>query len=87
MQPVSQLREMHERMMADLAALPQYRALKAMDRLIGELTQIYADAPSPERAEEAMQHKLDAAIESRIASDLLQNPTRVSAYVPSARIA
>jgi hypothetical protein len=89
MQTMAQLRELHDRMMSDLASLPKYKALKAMDRLIGEMSLIYAsDAVSSERNAETLQQRVNAAIESRAASDLIPNaPSRVSAYVPGERVA
>lgn len=75
MQVVSELKKMHEQMVADLANLPQYRAMKAMERFLSEMGEIYnADSPHRVSDSEHIQKKIQAAIENRVASDLAQSP-------------
>lgn len=89
MQTMSQLKNMHEQMAAELARLPQYRALKAMDRFLAELSQIYdGETRSPEKDNDAIRDKINMAIESRIGADTLSmNSTKVTPYIPGHRVA
>ncbi len=45
MQTVAQLKQMREKMIEELTQIPQYRALKAMERFMGEIAAIY-ETPS-----------------------------------------
>jgi len=89
MQTMSQLKSMHEQMMSELANLPQYRALKAMERFLSEMGQIYAnEPPAVEKSAEALQQKLNAAIEARVGGELSASPSvRVTPYIPGNRVA
>ncbi|HEY8163078.1 MAG: hypothetical protein ACR650_03590 [Methylocystis sp.] len=89
MQTMAQLKAMHHQMMTDLSNLPQYRALKAIDRFITEMGQIYSDEPArPEKAADTLQHRLNAAIENRVANELSSNSqARVSSDIPDNRVA
>lgn len=72
---VAQLRTVHERMLQELAQLPEYRAAKAMETFIHELSAIY-DKPYAAEARES---------EHRPASPA-QAP-KVTPYVPAHRVA
>lgn len=89
MQTIAQLKAMHDQMMSDLANLPQYRALKAIERFITEMNQIYSDEPArPEKAPDTLQQRLNAAIENRVANELGSNSQmRVTPYIPGNRVA
>ncbi len=70
MQTMTQLRALHAQMMLELGNLPQYRAMKAIDRFIAEMNEIYDVQRTPcETVAHTRQQKLDAAIESRVSDE------------------
>jgi hypothetical protein len=80
---------MHDQMVAELTQIPQYQALKAMERCINEMSQIYEEAPESGGAKRRdFQEKLAHAVESRMRSDLTPAaPPKVTPYIPSQRVA
>lgn len=88
MQTLSQLKAMHEQMAGELARLPQYRALKAMDRFLAELAQIYNLEPiAAEKEEESLREKTKLAIENRVTAEPHPGTFRVTPYIPGNRVA
>lgn len=89
MQTIVQLRQMQDRMADELARNPQYRALKAMERFICEMSLIYEEQSESNDAKRGdFQDRLAQAVESRLKSDPGVAPTaRVTPYVPAQRVA
>ncbi len=88
MQALSQLKQIHDQMAAELARNPQYRALKAMERVIAELTQVYEAAPEPtEKNRSDFQDKIAVAIENRLKSERMIGEAKVTPYIPEQRVA
>ncbi|KAF2990639.1 hypothetical protein OGR47_01560 [Methylocystis sp. MJC1] len=89
MQTMTQLKAMHDQMMADLGNLPQYRALKAIDRFIQEMNEIHGvQRVSSENVATTLQQKLAAAIESRVLNEQQSDAQpRVTPFVPGTKVA
>lgn len=87
MQTMTQLKAIHDEMMAELGNLPQYRALKAIDRFIQEMNEIHGvQGVISEKV--TLQQKLAAAIESRVLNDQPSDTQpRVTPFVPGTQVA
>ncbi|BDV33004.1 hypothetical protein [Methylocystis iwaonis] len=89
MQTMTQLKAIHAQMLTELGNLPQYRALKAIDRFIVQMNEIYDVAQAPcETAAHTLQQKLDAAIESRVSNEQTSGAEpRVTPHITDAHAA
>jgi alpha-D-ribose 1-methylphosphonate 5-phosphate C-P lyase len=86
MNAVSQLKQIRERMVEELTQIPEYRALKAMERFIAEMSNIYESLASHEDVG-VCQHT-PQAVESRHEVDPGSIPSRkVTPYIPAHRVA
>jgi hypothetical protein len=93
MNPISQLDQLRRQMAEELTQIPQYRALKAMERLIADLSVIYEAQSSPEPAPEQIREreepkrKIAQAIENHLKGE--SNPAIVKngSYLPVHRVA
>lgn len=86
MHTLIQLKQLQERMLEELNQLPQYRAMKAMDQFIHELSNIYGEEQIAEGEE--FRKQISAAVESRIApSTVGVAPPKITPYVPAHRVA
>ena len=78
----TQLEEMRHQMIEELTQIPQYRALKLMERFMGELSTIYEEqslAPVAEAA--STEKKLAQAIDKHIRAEsplIVKNATHMS---------
>ncbi len=89
MHPITQLDEIRRLMAEELAQVSQYRALKAIERFIGELSVIY-DKPteSPAHEEVATAHsKIAQAIENHVRGDSGPAIVKNASYLPVHRVA
>lgn len=79
---MTQLEEMRHQMIEELTQIPQYRALKLMERFMGELSTIYEEqslAPVAEAA--STEKKLAQAIDKHIRAEsplIVKNATHMS---------
>ncbi len=96
MQTMNQLKQLREQMIEELTQIPQYRALKAMERFMGEMAGIYEAQPFvPESDKTEFHEKISQAIDNRIKRD--QGPAgqpqgqpqqqKVTPYIPAHRVA
>jgi hypothetical protein len=88
MHAMTQLKQLREQMIEELTRIPQYRALKAMERFMNDMSTIYEEAPdSPEIEKQDIQHKIAQAIESRVKNEPVSAVTKKPAYIPVHRVA
>jgi hypothetical protein len=95
MNPISQLDQLRRQMAEELTQIPQYRALKAMERFIADLSVIYEAppaeaAPSPERAAPERgepNRKIAQAIENHLKGDTGSAIVKNASYVAVQRVA
>jgi len=93
MHTMAQLKQLREHMVEELTHIPQYRALKAMERFIAELNAIYESAPSHVETERHEFHdKISQAIENRLKAEAAaaggpSSGPKVTPYIPSHRVA
>ena len=90
METVPQLKHLREQMIEELTQIPQYRALKAMERFISELSGIYEHVPQPNDTESAeFQEKVSQAIENRIKRETAAAGVapKITPYIPAHRVA
>jgi hypothetical protein len=86
MHPVNELKQLREQMIEQLTQIPEYQALKAMERFIGELTSIYETAGMTAQNEST--HKpTPVALDVRAKSDPISHSPRVTPYIPAHRVA
>lgn len=90
MHPMSQLDQLRRQMAEELTQIPQYRALKTMERFIAEMSAIY-DAPSQveeaSREEEDSEKKIAQAIENHLRGETGAGIVKNAAYLPIHRVA
>lgn len=86
MHPVSELKQLREQMVEQLTQIPEYQALKAMERFIGELSSIYDSGPVT-HGEPKAQKQAPAAIENRPKNEAVSASPRVTPYIPAHRVA
>ncbi len=85
MQKMSQLKQIREQMMEELTQIPQYRALKAIDRLMGEIAEIYGPTPILSGASAVEDpEKSSSTLDSRTRDGSLQ---KITPYIPAHRVA
>lgn len=89
MHPMSQLDQLRRQMAEELTQIPQYRALKSMERFIAELSTIY---DTPAEAEEAAEsedsnRKIAQAIETHLRGEAGPTIVKNAAYLPVHRVA
>ena len=82
MSHMTKLEEMRHQMIEELTQIPQYRALKLMERFIGELTTIYEEPAVDAAAELASaEKKIAQAIDKHIRAEsplIVKNATNLS---------
>lgn len=88
MHPMTQLKQLREQMIEELTKIPQYRALKSMERFITEMSSIYDAAPEIVAAEtDDLQNKIARAIENKVKGETGSNVVKKAAYTPVQRVA
>ncbi len=88
MHTVSQLKQLREHMVEQLTQNPEYRALKAMERFIGEISSIYEASMAANHQEPSLQKQLLSAMENRFESENTTIPSpKVTPYIPAHRVA
>lgn len=88
MHAMTKLKQLREQMLDELTQIPQYRALKAMERFIAEMSTIYETAPEiVDIDKNELQHKLAQAIENRARGDVGSSVVKKAAYGPVQRVA
>ncbi len=88
MQKMSQLKQIREQMMEELTQIPQYRALKAIDRLMGEIAEIYSPTQILSGANAAEdQEKNSSTLDSRARDGGAVSLQKITPYIPAHRVA
>lgn len=94
MHPLLQLDQLRQQMVDELTHIPQYRALKAIERLIADLGEIYERVPEPEqhqerhvREREEPSRKIAQAIENHLKRDSASSVVKNGSYLPVHRVA
>lgn len=94
MNPLLQLDQLRQQMMDELMHIPQYRALKAMERLISDLGEIYEPLSAPEQQQERLgrereepSRKIAQAIENHLKRDSSSSVVKNGSYLPVHRVA
>ncbi|MBI1867106.1 MAG: hypothetical protein HYS06_02210 [Methylocystis sp.] len=88
MYTVSQLKQLREHMVEQLTQNPEYRALKAMERFIGEISNIYDSSSLAKPQEPSVQQRVSPSIEHRRESEAVPIPSpKVTPYIPAHRVA
>lgn len=91
MHPMTQLDILRRQMVEELTQIPQYRALKTMERFIAEMSAIYESTPSAEEEEEeeidSAQQKIAQAIENHVRGDSGPAIVKNATYAPVQRVA
>ncbi len=82
MEHMFKLEEMRHQMIEELTQIPQYRALKLMERFLGELALIYQE-PSTEASIESTntERKIASALDKHMRAEsplIVKNPTHRS---------
>ncbi|MBG0808624.1 hypothetical protein IY145_04470 [Methylosinus sp. H3A] len=87
MHPINELKQLREQMIEQLTQIPEYQALKAMERFIGELSSIYESSSAPAQNDGPLHKPTVAALDNRHKSDLGASSPRVTPYIPAHRVA
>jgi hypothetical protein len=87
MHPINELKQLREQMIEQLTQIPEYQALKAMERFIGELSTIYENANAPLQNETPIHKPSVASLDARSKNDLSASSPRVTPYIPAHRVA
>jgi hypothetical protein len=89
MHPMTQLDQLRRQMAEELTQIPQYRALKTMERFIMEMSAIYeAQAESADKLEtEESNKKIAQAIENHLRGESGPSIVKNAAYLPVHRVA
>jgi hypothetical protein len=87
MHPVNELKHLREQMVEQLTQIPEYQALKAMERFIGELTSIYEAAGASAQADPLAPKAAPVAHDMRGKHDPASPSPRVTPYIPAHRVA
>ncbi len=86
MEKMSQLKQIREQMMEELTQIPQYRALKAIDRFMGEISEIYGSAANLATGNQSEEEK--AAVHDGRARELNSTASqKITPYIPAHRVA
>jgi hypothetical protein len=88
MNPITRLDEIRRQMVEELIKIPQYRALKEIERCIVELTEIY-DVPAPVRHEsegDASNRKIAQVIETQLRGEIAPSVVKNGLYRPVQRV-
>jgi hypothetical protein len=87
MSTIADLKELREKMIERLTKIPEYQALKAMDKFIGEVTTLFETA-NDTRQELSAEKTTSAPLESVSKNEPTALATsRVTPYVPAQRVA
>jgi hypothetical protein len=94
MNPLLQLDQLRQQMAEELMDIPQYRALKAMESLIADLTTIYDPQPLPEPVPQPVvqerqepNKRIAQAIENSLKRDAGSSIVKNGSYLPVNRVA
>lgn len=88
MHPMTQLDQLRRQMVEELTQIPEYRALKTMERFIAEMASIY-DTPArlDDNDSDDAQHKIAQAIENHVKGEVGPAIVKNATYVPMHRVA
>lgn len=91
MNPMTQLDQIRRQMVEDLTQIPQYRALKAIERFIGEMSALYEQDPADETSDDpevaSAQQKIAQAIENHVRGEVAPAIVKNASYLPVHRVA
>jgi hypothetical protein len=87
MHPVNELKHLREQMVEQLTQIPEYQALKAMERFISELTSIYESAGASAQSEFLGSKPVPVALDPRMKGENNAPSPRVTPYIPAHRVA
>lgn len=88
MNPMPQLDQLRRQMAEELTHIPQYRALKAMERFIADISSIYEQAESTHGEADEPNRKIAQAIENHLKGET--GPASIvknASYLPVHRVA
>jgi len=88
MNPMPQLDQLRRQMAEELTHIPQYRALKAMERFIADISSIYEHAESAHGEVDEPNRKIAQAIENHLKGET--GPASIvknASYLPVHRVA
>jgi hypothetical protein len=87
MHTVAQLRQLREKLLEELLQIPQYRALKAMERFIGEMSAIYENMSDPLESDKETPTSYSNHGKVGGADSSAHAPSKVASYLPTHRVA
>ncbi len=93
MHPINELKQLREQMIEHLTQIPEYQALKAMERFISELSTIYESSTGASAAGGAAQSEPSApkpasvVVENRPKNEVVPASPRITPYIPAHRVA
>ncbi len=88
MHPIAQLDQLRRHMAEELTQIPEYRALKIMERFIAEMSAIYDSKKDDEQPQaDDTERKFAQAIETHLKGDASPSIVRNAAYLPVHRVA
>jgi hypothetical protein len=87
MHTVAQLKLLREKLLEELLQIPQYRALKAMERFIGEMSAIYENMSGPHESDKESPASNSNHGKAGGADGAAQAPSKVASYLPTHRVA
>lgn len=90
MNRIKELDQIRRRMVEELTQIPEYRALKAMERLIADISAIYENAVEPPThmiEDENEDHKLAETIEKHVRGETSPLIVKNAGYIPVQRVA
>lgn len=86
MQPINELKQLREQMAEQLTQIPEYQALKALERFIGELTSIYEGGAALGNAAPPAK-SAPVVVDAGRKKDGGASSPRVTPYIPAHRVA
>jgi hypothetical protein len=87
MHTVAQLRQLREKLLEELLQIPQYRALKAMERFIGEMSAIYENLSDVETTDKESAASFSNHGKTNATEGGTSSTSRVAPYLPTHRVA
>ncbi len=88
MTPIAHLEQIRRQMVEELTQIPEYRALKSMERFIAEMSLIYdSPAAEPPELQHSAESKIAQVIENAIKGEPAPAIMKNAAYIPVHRVA
>ena len=87
MHAIAQLKQLREQMLEERTQIPQYRALKAIERFIGEISTIYDGPPTLEAKEKELKPPFPLQAPKKSSEPTSAPAPKVTPYLPTHRVA